>query len=331
MRLHAAGSPDVRASSLDHPTQEITTMPSRLTGLIAASVTPMHTDGRVNLPQIGPSVDFLITEGVAGLYVCGSTGEGMSLTTAERRAVAKAHVDAAQGRVPVVVQVGHNSLEESRALATHAQQIGADAVSAAAPFYYPINSVSLLVDSAAHVAAGAPDLPFYYYHIPGLTGVCLDMTELLEMGAERIPNLAGLKYTAPTFAELQACVELEQGRFDVLLGCDEMLLSGLVVGARGAVGSTYNIAAALYRRIFDTLAGGRLDEARAWQYRAVQMVDTLKSYPFLPALKAVLAIRGLDPGPCRLPLPPLPADRIATLRDDLEAIGFFEWCGDRAP
>ena len=142
----------------------------RLDGLVAATYTPLDDDGTVNASVAGPIVEHLLGSGINGLYVCGSTGEGMSLSSDERRAVAKAYVQAADGRVPVIIQVGHNSLSEARHLAEHAQEIGADVLSATCPSYFKVSDVTTLVDCMAEVASAAPELPFYYYHIPALTG-----------------------------------------------------------------------------------------------------------------------------------------------------------------
>ncbi len=297
----------------------------RLEGLIAAAHTPLRADSSVNVERVPDVVAHLESAGVAGLYVLGSTGEGISLTGEERRAVAEAYVAAARGRLPVIVQVGHNSLAEARELAAHAQAIGADAVSANAPSYFTVGSVPLLVDCMADVAAGAPDLPFYYYHIPRLTGAELDMVAFLQTAAERLPNLAGIKYSALTVHEYQACVELEGGRFDVLWGSDEMLLSALAVGARGAVGSTYNVAAPLYRRLMEAFEAGHLAEARRHQALSIELCQCLYRYPFHPALKAVMKMLGVDCGPCRLPLPRLSPEDAVALGDALQAIGFFDW------
>jgi N-acetylneuraminate lyase len=210
-------------------------------------------------------------------------------------------------------------------LAAHAQQIGAAVVSATCPSYFKIGSVELLVECMAEVANGAPELPFYYYHIPALTGAQLDMVEFLTLAGGRIANLAGLKYTAPALYEYQACLERDNQRFDVLWGADEMLLGALSVGARGAVGSTYNIAAPLYRGIMQAFQRGALDEARQQQLRAVRMVRLLQHYPFHPAMKAVLRMLGVDCGPCRLPHPRLHSGQLDTLRRELEMLGFFDW------
>lgn len=300
-------------------------MEYRLTGLIAATCTPMHEDGSLNLDRVPAMVDFLAWAGVAGLYICGSTGEGLSLSSDERRAVAEAFVREAKGRLRTVVQVGHNALAEARDLASHAQSIGAEAISATAPSYFKVGSVEDLADCMAQIAAAAPETPFYYYHIPALTGVALDMVDFLPLAAERIPNLVGMKYTAPTVHEFQACLELAGGQFDLLWGCDEMLLSALAVGARGAIGSTYNIAAPLYRRLMEAFGRGDIEEARRMQFLSVHMIRVMKRYPFHAALKAILKMLGIDCGPCRLPLPGVEASQVTSLKHGLEALGFFDW------
>ena len=296
-----------------------------LIGLVAAAHTPLQADNSVNIERVPDIVAHLESSGVAGLYVLGSTGEGISLTGDERRAVAEAYVGAAGGRLPVIVQVGHNSLAEACELAAHAQAIGADAVSANAPSYFKAGSVDVLADCMAEVAAAAPDLPFYYYHIPRLTGAELDMVAFLGAAAERIPNLAGIKYSALTVHEYQACLEFDDSGFDILWGCDEMLLSALAVGARGAVGSTYNVAAPLYLRLIKAFDVGDLAGARRHQARAIELCRCLYRYPFHPALKAVMKMLGVDVGYCRLPLKSLSSEETGALGKALEAIGFFEW------
>lgn len=299
----------------------------RLAGLTAATLTPFDADGRLRLEQVGRVVDHLVQSGVSGLYVCGSTGEGISLTNAERQSVAEAYVDAAGGRVPVIVQVGQNSLAAARELAAHAQAIGADAISATCPSYFKLDHLETLIDAMTYVTASAPDLPFYYYHIPALTGVDFDMVEFLRRAAPRIQNLVGLKFTNPALDQYLRCLELDHGKFDVLWGVDEMMLGALATGATGAVGSTFNVAAPVYLRIIDAFRRGDMEQARYWQSRSIGMIRVLASYPFHPALHEVMKLLGMDCGPCRLPHRPLTDDGAASLKDELEAIGFFEWCG----
>lgn len=300
-------------------------MPARLRGLVAATYTPFKPDRSLDLAAVPPLVERLLADGVSGLYVCGSTGEGVSLSTPERKQATEAFIAAAANRVPVVVQVGHNSLADACDLAAHAQAAGADATSAMPPSYFKPGSVAMLVECCAEIAAAAPRLPFYYYHIPVMTGVAVPMTIFLTEAAGRIPNLAGLKYTANTLHEYQECVALEDGRFDVLFGFDELLLPALAVGAAGAVGSTFNIAAPLYRRVIDAFARGDIEAARSAQLQAVQMIATIARHPFHPAMKLILGWLGTPCGACRPPQPTLSSADQATLQAALEASGFFQW------
>lgn len=297
----------------------------RLTGLIAATHTPMHSDGSVNLHRIGQLTERLIGDGVSGLYVCGSTGEGVSMSNAERMAVAEAFIKSASNRVPVIVQVGCNSLPDAAELAAHARKAGASAISATPPSYFKPNSVSTLATCMGLIAAAAPDLPFYYYHIPTMTGVAVDMPEFLRHAATVIPTLAGIKFTSFAIHEFQACVDLDGGKFDCLYGHDEMLLESMSIGARGAVGSTYTFAAPLYRRIIAAFDKGDLKEARRLQGLSVAFIRIVVKFRGLAGIKAAMKICGFDCGPVRLPLQTLSDAEMQAMEQELSAIGFFQW------
>jgi N-acetylneuraminate lyase len=295
----------------------------RIKGLVAAMFAPFKEDGSLNLSLVPGLVDKLIEDGLTGVFVCGTNGEGPNLTIEERMAMAEAFVKAANKRILVIVHVGHSSIAESRRLAEHAAHIDADAISSVAAFYFKPLSVQNLVNCMAEIAAAAPAMPFYYYHIPVLTGVGMDMEEFLRLSDTAIPNLAGIKYTAPTLHEYQACLNFEDGRYDILYGTDEMLLSALAVGARGAIGSTYSFAAPLYIKVMELFKAGQLKEARQMQLALVQMVRCFVKYPPIPAQRAIMKMLGWDLGPCRLPLSSLSEQDTASLQSALEALGFF--------
>lgn len=297
---------------------------TKIEGLIAATFSTFHADGTLNLDLIPMMVDRLVADGLRGVFVCGTNGEGPSLTIKERMMVAEAYVKAAKGRLLVMVHVGHSSVAECRRLAAHAQEIGADAVSSVAAFYFKPSSVPNLVDSMAEIASVAPELPFYYYHIPALTGVGMDMVDFLRIGGDRIPNLAGIKYTSATIHEYQACLNYENGKFDILYGYDELLLPALAVGAKGAVGSTYNFAAPLYLQVMQHFAEGRLAAAQEQQLLLVHMIREMVKYSPIPAQKAILAMRGIELGPCRLPLSTLSASDASALKAALQHIKFLD-------
>jgi N-acetylneuraminate lyase len=304
--------------------------PFWITGLVPATFTPLQADGSLNLAVVAPMVEHLIRDGVTGLYVCGSTGEGPSLTREERMATTEAFVAAAQRRIPVVVQVGHNSIAEARLLAAHAQAAGADAISATPPSYFRPPTPAALIDCMAEIAASAPALPFYYYHIPVMTGVTPNVAALLREGSKAIPTLVGVKFSHTAVYDLQAAVAVDNGRFNLLFGSDEMLLSGMCGGAHGAVGSTYNFAAPLFNRILAAFAAGDLPEARRLQGHAVEMVNVLVRHGGNAAIKAVMALLNLDCGPVRLPQVAIGVEQQQQLRQELDANGFFQW-GRSAP
>lgn len=296
-----------------------------VTGLVPATFTPFHADGSLNLAVVEPMVEQLLRDGVTGLYVCGSTGEGISLTREERMAATAAFVAATRRRIPVIVQVGHNSIAEARLLAAHAQEVGADAISATPPSYFKPPTQAALIDCMAEIAAAAPDLPFYYYHIPGMTGVTPNVAALLHEGSAHIPTLVGVKFSHTAVFDMQAAVGVEDGRYNVLFGSDEMLLSGLAGGAHGAVGSTYNFAAPLFNRIMAAFAAGDMATAQRLQGKAVAMVSVLVRHGGNAAIKSMMAFLDLDCGPVRLPQVALSAEQQRLLRQEMAAIGFFDW------
>ena len=296
----------------------------KLTGLIAAPVSPLDAQARVDVSRVPDYAAFLRERGVAGVFVNGSTGESLSLSVAERKAIAEAWCAAPSG-LKIIVHVGSNSLPEAAELAAHAQSAGAAAVGTIpACFFRP--KLDGIVDYCEAVAAAAPDLPFYYYHIPSMTRAEIAVRDLLRQGVGRIPNLAGAKFTFEDLMDFQQCVELDNGRFDLLFGRDEMLLGGLAAGAKGAVGSTYNYAPSVYLRIMEAFAAGDLATARHWQAKSQALVDILKdSGNGIACSKAIMVLLGMDCGPCRIPLPRYDEGRMAWLKDRLDAIGFFSW------
>ena len=306
-------------------------MQTNFEGLIAATFTPMAADGSIQTQLIAPVVEGLIAQKVSGIFVCGSTGEGPLMSSPERRQVAEAYISAAAGRLPVIVQIGHDSLVEARELAQHAQASGADAISAIAPRYFGCDSVDTLIACLKEATQDTPDMPFFYYHIPSLSGVSFDMVEFLQEAPKHLPGFAGIKYSAPTLHEYQECLACAGDEYTILFGCDEMLLGALATGSRAAIGSTYNIAAPLYRRIIAAFTGNDLAEARRLQSLSVNMICTLNHFPFHAAMKAVLGIQGFNMGGCRLPQGRLSDVDVDTLRNRLDSIGFFEWSQSETP
>jgi N-acetylneuraminate lyase len=294
-------------------------------GLVPAVLTPFDAAGELNLAAVEPHAALLSRDGVTGVFVGGTTGEFSSLTLDERLALAARWAAVVKGTpLRLVAHVGANCLAEAKRLAAHAQLLGADAIAAIAPSYFKPKSLDVLVAWCAELASAAPETPFYFYDIPSLTGVALPMADFLEVAADCVPTLAGIKFTNPDLMTFQKLLRAGGGRFDVLFGMDEQLLAAVALGARGAVGSGYNFAAPLYRRLLAAAERNDFATARAEQYRGVELVTLLMKYGYLAAAKEVMRTRGVDLGPVRPPHVPLTADQAAAFRLELEVLRFGE-------
>ena len=299
------------------------TMQQKITGLIAAPYTPMHGDGSINLAQISNQATLLKKEGVAGAFICGTTGEGASLTIEERMKIAEAWMKVVGDDFTLIVHVGHNSIGEARKLAKHARSIDAHAVAALAPSFFKPATIPDLVTVCATIAEAADSLPFFYYHIPSMTGVNLPMPAFLSAASKEIPNLAGVKFSYSDLMQFRQCATMDNRRFTMFFGSDEMLLGALAMGAEGAVGSTYNYAAPNYVKMISAFHDGDLGIAQKHASNAVDLVQVLFKYGVLQGGKAIMGMRGVDCGPVRLPLKQLSEAQKTALYEDVSRLDIF--------
>ncbi len=298
-------------------------MPGVLTGLIPACHTPFDHRGELRLSTVDQQAALFREMGLHSVFIAGTTGEFASLTIAERKALCDRWMDVAGDSMRVAVHVGHNSLADALDLAAHARRAGVAAVALAPPSYFKPATIRDLVDFCAVVAADVDPLPFYYYHIPSMTGVRLPMAEFLYEARFRIPNLKGLKFSHDDLVDLQGCVALEKGAFDVFNGFDEALLAGLCLGVRGAVGATYNFAGRHFLKLMRAFEAGDMEHARTAQFQATEMVKVLASFGFLAASKSVMAMLGVDCGPVRPPIRNLTSPELDELINKLLSIDVF--------
>jgi N-acetylneuraminate lyase len=298
----------------------------QLHGLVAATHTPFHADGSLNLAIVEKQAAHLLAGQVKFAFIGGTTGECSSLTLEERRALAQRWFEVVRGsELLLIVHVGSNCLADARTLAAQAQSLGAVAIAALAPSYFKPRNLDALIDCCADVATAAPETPFYYYDIPALTGVGFSMPEFLAQAPAKIPTLAGLKFTNPDLMSYQLCLRAGDGRWDLPFGFDEHFLGALAMGAKGAVGSGFNFAAPIYQRLLKAFAVGDLESSRIEQFRGVQLIQLLTGYSYMGAAKAVMKMLGVDVGPARLPNTNLSPEQMKELRRKLEALGYFEW------
>lgn len=296
----------------------------RLEGLIAASFTPMDASGKINLSVIDKYADLLASSGMTGVFVCGTTGESLSLTMEERKLVVDQWVKSAGGRFKVIAHVGSDSMFEAMDLAHHAWEVGADAIGAMAPSFFKPATVQDLIAFFAPIAKSAEELPFYYYNMPSMTGVSLPVAEFLVEGKKVMPNLVGTKFTHNNLMEMGECLALNGGEFEVLHGYDEILISGLAFGAIAGVGSTYNYLPEVYHGIIAAMKKGDMNTARKLQMRSIEIVKIIIKYGGgVRGGKAIMNLIGIDCGQCRLPIAQFSEQEYKSLKEDLTKIDFF--------
>lgn len=300
----------------------------KLNGLIAAPFTPMKEDGSLNLSLIPKYYEMLLANGIRGAFICGSTGEGVSMTTAEKMATVEAWASCTRANrdFKVMTLLGGTSIADCKDLARHAKKEGLYAISFTAPFYFKPKDVQQLADCCKAIADEVPDMPLYYYHIPVLTGVDFPMIDLLQAVDGYIPNFAGVKYTHEDFMDFLSCLNYKDGKYDMLWGRDESMLSALALGAQGSVGSTFNYAAPLYSQLISAFDLGDLETARRLQQRSIDMIRLLGKYGGIATGKAYMKMIGLDCGEFRLPVKNMAKQEFDAFKSDVERLNFSTFC-----
>ncbi|MBS1757484.1 MAG: dihydrodipicolinate synthase family protein [Bacteroidetes bacterium] len=301
---------------------------THLQGLIAAPFTPMLPDGTLHTAIIPQYYQFLKNNGIKGAFICGSTGEGVSLTATEKKQMAKAWGDCTKNDkdFKVMMFLGGTCIADCKELAVYAQQCGLYAVSFTTPFYFKPANADMLAQACKEVADAVPDMPLYYYHIPVLTGVNITMYDLLQAIDGKVNNFAGIKYTHEDFMDFLSCQRFQNGRYDMLWGRDENMLPALAVGAKGSVGSTFNYAAPLYYQLIDAFNKNDFAKAQELQQLSIDMIRLLGKYGGIATGKAYMKLVNIDCGGFRLPVKNMSSEQFKLFKSDVENLGFDKFC-----
>ena len=300
----------------------------KIVGLIDAPFTPFKENGDVNLEPIPAYAQMLAKNGLKGVFINGSSGEGYMLTSEERMQIAEAWMAAAPKDFKVIVHVGSCCVRESRRLAEHAQKIGAWGIGVMAPPFPKVGRIEELVKYIEEIACGAPNLPFYYYHIPAFNGAFLPMVELLKAVDGRVPNFAGIKYTFESIYEYNQCRLYADGKFDMLHGQDETILPSLAMGgARGGIGGTTNYNGRCLVGIIDAWKQGDIEKARELQNYAQAVINVICHFRGnIVGGKRIMKLMGLDLGPNRTPFQNITPEEEKRLKAELDEIDFWNHC-----
>lgn len=287
-------------------------------GIVPAVVTPFDSKGKFNVRSFEQLAERLYAAGVHGLYLCGSTGEGMLQTVAQRKQVAEVAMRNSPSDKSVIIHVGANTTDEAIELARHAARIGAHAVSSLPPCVGLYSFAE--IKSYYERLAAASDIPLLIYFFPEVAPAIKTADQVLELAA--IENVAGMKFTD---YDLYTMLRLKERGATIFYGRDEMLSAGLLLGADGGIGSFYNVIPESFLRLWRLAQEGRWEETRALQARINEFITITLRYPLFPALKTILGWRGIDCGPCLAPRrQALRADEGARLRDELTSVGLLE-------
>lgn len=295
-------------------------MTSSLRGILPATITPLDETGRFVPAVFEELLNRLYDAGVHGVYVCGTTGEGMLQSVEQRRAIVETAVSCTPRGRHVIVHVGAASLDEAVALAVHAARAGAHGISSLPPTsaQFAFADVFRYYEALAR----ASELPLLVYYFPEVSQSIATADQLEVLCA--LPNVVGVKFTDFDLYRMASVVRPERSVFN---GRDEVLAAGLLMGACGGIGTFYNVLPDLFGRIYTAAAAGEWEEARAVQQRVNALIRIALQYPIFPAVKQILTWSGLDVGVCLPPRARLDADQQTRLRDDLATAGFGDLVG----
>jgi N-acetylneuraminate lyase len=286
-------------------------------GILPAAITPFDSDGRFAPAAFERLLERLYGAGVHGVYVCGTTGEGMLQPRGQRQAIVEAAVASTPRGHHVVVHVGAASLDEALALSSHAAKAGAHAISSLPPMsgQFGFSEVLRYYETLARTS----DLPLLIYYFPDISQSITSAEQLETLCG--LPNVFGVKFTDFDLYRMSLLTRPERCIFN---GRDEVLVAALLMGADGGIGTFYNLLPELFVQIYTAAAAGQWEEARLAQQRANALIRITLEYPLFPAVKQILAWSGLDCGTCLPPRAPLTLEQQQRLQESLAEAGFVE-------
>jgi 4-hydroxy-tetrahydrodipicolinate synthase len=284
----------------------------RVSGIIPPVVTPFLPDESLDLPRLRSHIDWLLSHGVHGIFVLGTTGEFYALSEMEKETVIAAAMEHVAGRVPVYAGTGAESTGEIIRLTQMAEKHGVAGVSVIAPYFIKPNQTEI-VEHFRRIA-DSTGMAVLLYNNPGTCGGLAIETASVEK-LSRVANIVGIKDSS---GDMQGTIEMiratDPHNFAVLIGKDTLILAGLQFGAKGAIPAVSNVIPQIAVGIYESYVAGRLDEAHVWQERLAPVRMALSLGTSNGAVKEALALMGQSCGPNRFPVGPLPPEKLEQLR-----------------
>lgn len=284
-----------------------------LGSILTAMITPFDESGVLDTREAARIARWLVDRGNDGLVVAGSTGEGQTLSRAERSALVAAVKEAVAGRACVIANAGSNDTRESVASVEEAARAGADAILAVVPYYNKPTQRGMFAHFSA-IAQAAP-LPVVVYNIPSRTGANMLPSTLLEL-ADAHENIRGVKESSGDLMQVGTILAGRRPGFTVFSGDDYLFLPCLAMGADGVVGVASHLCSPQYRAMMDAYRAGRVEEAARTHLSLLPLMQALFATTNPIAVKWAMRELGFKAGECRLPLDTIPdavADRLRPL------------------
>lgn len=285
-------------------------------GLWPAMFTPVNQEGKINVPELEKLIEMLIKEGVDGLYILGSTGQGFLFSEEERKKIAELTIQIVNNRTGIIVQVGALSTEECVRLAKHAAKAGADAISSVGPIYYGA-SVNMAFEHYRKIAE-ASNLPFIPYQIGAATNDVM-VDKLLK-----IPNIVGMKLTTANLLEISSVYRQTAGNWQLFSGADELICQAALCGTAGAIGSTYNVLPATFKKLREDFLQGRTAMASEFMLTFQNLIQDILPVIWTFYRRAMQLKHNIDIGDPKAPLLPgtlkWSDEEVLAILDNLEEI-----------
>lgn len=271
-------------------------------GVIPAFYACYDEQGNVSAERTRKLARHLVSKGVKGLYVGGSSGECIYLEKEERMATLEAVMAEIKGECTVIAHVGCNNTHESMQLAAHAESLGVDAIASIPPIYFHLPEYAI-AQYWNDISSAAPNTDFVIYNIPQLAGVALTPSLFTEM--RKNPRVIGVKNSSMPTQDIDTFVRIGGENCVVFNGPDEQFVSGRAIGAAGGIGGTYGAMPELFLKMDALVRAGKYEEAAPIQHEVNAIISELCACKgnMYAVIKGVLKINeGLDLGSVRKPL-----------------------------
>lgn len=293
--------------------------PSQFHGILPALITPLDPAGALLPGAMEKLLERVYTAGVDGVYVCGSTGEGLLLPVEQRKRALEVVVRNSPAGKQIVVHTGAHRTLDAIELTRHASKAGVTAISSLPP----IGTYSYAeIRGYYQRLAAESDVPLLVYFFPAFSSAIGGIEEVLDLCT--IPNVVGLKYTDHNLYRMSEIARADKVIFS---GYDEVLVAGLLMGACGGIGTFYNLVPELFVQLFQFARAGRWAEARAVQSRINELIKLTLQFPALSAVKTLLRWNGIECGECVEPRGAMTPDQAVLFRKALERSSFAELAG----